>query len=74
MKNEKEIMRLLKVDYISIPIANTSKGLLSLALRKGEDRQFLTLDAVPLSEELEREITKHLNENKAKKIRDVEEA
>jgi hypothetical protein len=61
--NRKEIMRILKVDYISIPLANTSKGLFSVAMRKGEDKTFLTLDAVPLSEELERELTKYIYEN-----------
>ena len=62
-EQQKEILKLLKVDYISIPIANTSKGLLALAIRKGESETFLTLDAVPLSEELSKQIYANLQVN-----------
>lgn len=60
MKNDKELIRLLKVEYIAHPIVNTSKGLLSKVLRKGEDQYFLTLDAVPLSEELSKQIYENI--------------
>ena len=56
MKQDKELIRLLKVEYIAHPIVNTSKGLLAKVLRKGEDEYFLTLDAVPLSSELSKQI------------------
>lgn len=60
MKKDKELIRLLKVEYIAYPIINTSKGLLSRVLRKGEDNYHLTLDAVPLSEELSKQIYENL--------------
>jgi hypothetical protein len=60
MNKDKEIMRLLKVEYIAKPIVNTSKGLLALVLRKNEDEYHLVLDAVPLDKEKEQELMKLL--------------
>ena len=51
IKSDKEIMKLLKVDYIARPLMNTSKGLLSLVLRNTSDTYYLTLDAVPIPKE-----------------------
>ena len=51
IKSDKEIMRILKVEYIARPLMNTSKGLLSLVVRNTEDEYHLTLDAVPLEKE-----------------------
>ena len=51
IKSDKEIMRVLKVEYIARPLMNTSKGLLSLVLRKDADEYNLTLDAVPIQKE-----------------------
>ena len=60
MNKDKEIIRLLKVEYIAHPIVNTSKGLLSKVLRKNEDHYHYVLDAVPLSEELNKQIDENL--------------
>jgi len=53
IKQDNEIMRLLKVEYISHPIVNTSKGMLSLNLRKNEEEYKLLLDSVPVEKETE---------------------
>lgn len=60
IKQDKELIRLLKVEYIAYPIANTSKGLLAKVLRKDEDEYFLTLDAVPLTEELAKQVSENI--------------
>lgn len=50
-KINKEIIRVLKVEYLAKPIANTNKGLLALVIRNDQSEPYLVLDAVPLEKE-----------------------
>lgn len=63
IKIDERIMKLLKVEYVAHPIVNTSKGLLSLVLRKGDEKYHFVLDAVPLSEEQNAYLMKMLYED-----------
>ena len=59
-KQDLELMRILKVDALAKPICNTSNGLLNLVIRKDNETYYLTLDAVPLSEEQNAQLLKLL--------------
>lgn len=48
IKQDKEIIRVLKLDRVSHLIRQTDLGELSITLRKGSDDYFMTLDSVPL--------------------------
>lgn len=56
LKIDQKVMELLRVMDISRLIAYTSLGELKLQLRKGEKEYKLILDAVPLEEELNKEL------------------
>ena len=55
-KQDTKIMDLLHIAEIRRVICNTEKGFLNLVLRKGESEYFLTLDAVPLDKETNKEV------------------
>lgn len=51
IKQDDEIMKLLKVSTINRIICSTDKGMLTLQIRKGDKNYHLVLDAVPLDKE-----------------------
>lgn len=58
MKNDKNIMKLLKVNEISYVIANTSLGEIRKCLRLNEDDYYYSLDSVTLDKETTKELLK----------------
>lgn len=56
IKSDTKIMNLLKVTEIRHYVAQTNKGDLTLMLRKGDNEYRLVLDAVPLEDELSKEL------------------
>lgn len=58
-----KLMQALKVTTISIPVATTSLGQLSVNLRKDENEWFFTLDAVPVLKDLNEDLKKVFNYN-----------
>jgi len=60
MKQDNELMRILKVNEIRHLIVSTDKGELCRVIRKGEDNYHYTLDAVPLDKEKTAEVVKLL--------------
>ena len=74
MKEDKELMQLLKVDYIAKPLVNTSKGLLAIVLRNNENKYHITLDAVPLEDELQTQILKLYENIQSKEVGDAPRA
>lgn len=62
IKQDREIMKLLKVNTISYLIASTTPlGELRKVLRYGEDDYHYTLDSVQLDKETAKELIKILN-------------
>jgi hypothetical protein len=62
-KNDNELMKMLKVGEIRHVLAHTDKGDLCLMIRKGQlmgDYRFV-LDAVPVSEEVNKYLIKQLD-------------
>lgn len=55
-QQDDQIMKLLDLKEIRRVICNSDKGYLNLVIRKGEKEYHLTLDAVPLPKELNKEI------------------
>jgi len=64
MKQDNELMRILKVSEIRHLIATTNNGQLFKVLRFGEIEYHYTLDAVPLNKEKTEEIIKLYGEKK----------
>jgi hypothetical protein len=52
IKNDVEIMKLLKITEIRHVLAHTNMGELCICLRKDEDKYFFTLDAVEVDKEV----------------------
>ena len=55
IKNDNAIMQILKVNTINRVICHTDKGVLTLQIRKGENKYQLVLDAVPVPEDINKE-------------------
>jgi len=58
MKQDKELMRILKVSELRHLIATTNNGELNKVLRFNEDEYFYTLDSVPLEKDKQEEVIK----------------
>lgn len=56
IKTDNKIMELIGVSELRHYIAETNKGSLSLMLRKGESQYIFVLDAVPVTEETNKEL------------------
>lgn len=52
---------LLKISTLKHLIANTNNGPLELNIRKDENEYFFTLDSVPVSKEVDKELKKLYN-------------
>lgn len=52
---------ILKIHTIKHLIANTNNGPLELNIRKDENEYFFTLDSVPVSKEVDKELRKIYN-------------
>ena len=52
---------LLKANLIKHYICNTNLGVLECNIRKNEDEYFFTLDSVPVSKEINKELKKLYN-------------
>jgi len=61
IKSDKRLITLLKVESITYPLLKTTKGELSMSLRKNEDEYYFSLDSVELDKELSKEITNVLS-------------
>lgn len=57
-QKEDYIMKLLKVDSITIPLYKTSLGNLELKRNKEENNYVFTLDSVPVDSETQKELSK----------------
>ncbi len=55
-QTDDKVMKILGVKDIKRLICNTDKGVLELVIRKGDNDYFLTLDAVPLDKDVEKEL------------------
>lgn len=80
IKNDVEIMKLLKIGEIRHVLAHTDRGELCICLRKGETKYFFTLDAVEVDKDVNEGLMKIffppkplvasiLNKNNAKKTK-----
>jgi hypothetical protein len=56
LKIDDQIVKALDLKLIRRLICKTDKGELELVIRKGENRYFLTLDAVPLETDINKEL------------------
>jgi len=56
LKIDDKVMKLLGASEVRRLICNTNKGKLELMIRKGDNKYFLTLDSIPLDEEINKEL------------------
>ncbi len=71
IKQDNEVMKILKVNVIQRVVCHTDKGILTLQIRKGDTKYHLVLDAVPLDKDDNKELMDMLFPAKALEVPQV---